>query len=124
MKKMFLLITLTVISIFSYGVEKNPVNENVENKTSEQSNWIKGIPEDQVYWGKMAEGMSCALIDHFWGTNFDGYKDRYYFNYGNDLSNMSTGNYWPQAHAMDVIVDAYIESVLSRYLSFMVGRDS
>ena len=68
MKKFFLLIPLTLISIFSCGVEKDSVNENVENKTSEQSNWIKGTPKDQVYWEKMAEGMSRALIDHFWGA--------------------------------------------------------
>lgn len=63
--------------------------------------------KDQAYWQKMADGMSQALVNRFWGANFDGYPDRYYFNYGSDLSNMTTNHYWPQAHAMDVMVDAY-----------------
>ena len=60
------------------------------------------------YWNKMAEGMSQALIDRFWGANFYGFDKRYYFNYGSNLSNLTTNHYWPQAHAMDVVVDAYI----------------
>lgn len=58
----------------------------------------------------MADGMSQALVRHFWGANFEGYPDRYYFNYGSDLSNMTTNHYWPQAHAMDVLVDAYMRT--------------
>ena len=42
-------------------------------------------------------------------------KKRYYFNYGSDLSDMSTNNYWPQAHAMDVLVDAYMRTGKSYY---------
>ena len=67
-------------------------------------------PKDLKYWQQMAEGMSQALIKHFWGAGFEGYEDRYYFNYGSDLSNMTTNHYWPQAHAMDVIVDAYLRT--------------
>ncbi len=70
------------------------------------------------YWNKMAEGMSRALVKHFWGANFEGYPDRYYFNYGSDLSNMTTNHYWPQAHAMDVIVDAYMRTSDKYYLDF------
>lgn len=68
------------------------------------------------YWQKMADGMSEALIKHFWGANFKGYEDRYYFNYGSDLSNMTTNHYWPQAHAMDVMVDAYMRTGGKQYL--------
>ncbi|WP_294481744.1 glycoside hydrolase family 76 protein [uncultured Bacteroides sp.] len=68
-----------------------------------------------AYWQKMADGMSKALIKHFWGANFEGYESRYYFNYGSDLSNMTTNHYWPQAHAMDVMVDAYIRSSSKEY---------
>ena len=64
--------------------------------------------KDKAYWNKMADGMSTALIDNFWGAKFDGYPGRYYFNYGSNLSNMTTEHYWPQAHAMDVMVDAYM----------------
>ncbi len=67
------------------------------------------------YWQKMADGMTKALIEHFWGANFKGYEDRYYFNYGSDLSNMTTNHYWPQAHAMDVLVDAYMRTGDKQY---------
>ena len=63
----------------------------------------------------MADGTSEALIKHFWGAGFEDYEDRFYFNYGSDLSDMSTNNYWPQAHAMDVLVDAYMRTGDVRY---------
>lgn len=69
-------------------------------------------------WETMANGMTQALINHFWGANFDGHPGRYYFNYGSDLSNMTTNHYWPQAHAMDVIVDAYMRTGEKQYLNF------
>lgn len=70
---------------------------------------------DRTYWHQTAEGMSQALLRHFWGASFDGYPTRYYFNYGSDLSDLSTNHYWPQAHAMDVIVDAYIRTGSQQY---------
>lgn len=66
--------------------------------------------QNRDYWNRMADGMSQALIEHFWGANFEGYENRYYFNYGSDLSDMTTNHYWPQAHAMDVLVDAYMRT--------------
>lgn len=71
--------------------------------------------KSSTYWQEMADGMAQALIKHFWGANFKGYEDRYYFNYGSDLSNMTTNHYWPQAHAMDVLVDAYMRTDAKRY---------
>lgn len=68
------------------------------------------------HWKKMADGMTQSLIDKFWGANFKGYEKRYYFNYGSNLSNMTTEHYWPQAHAMDVIVDAYQRTKDKKYL--------
>lgn len=72
--------------------------------------------KDALYWHRTAEGMSQALLKHFWGANFEGHPTRYYFNYGSDLSNLGTDHYWPQAHAMDVIVDAYIRTGNAEYL--------
>ena len=70
----------------------------------------------QPNWQQMADGMTNALIKRFWGAEFPGYKKRYYFNYGSDMSNMTTEHYWPQAHAMDVIVDAYMRTGDKKYL--------
>lgn len=73
--------------------------------------------KNKAYWNKMANGTTDALIEHFWGASFKGYEKRYYFNYGSDLSNMTTEHYWPQAHAMDVIVDAYLRTGKKKYLN-------
>ena len=70
---------------------------------------------DATYWRNMADGMSQALISRFWGANFEGHPTRYYFNYGSDLSDMTTNHYWPQAHAMDVLVDAYMRTGDKQY---------
>ena len=71
--------------------------------------------KNAAYWNAMADGMAQALIEQFWGANFEGYPDRYYFNYGSNQSNMGTDHYWPQAHAMDVLVDAYMRTGDKQY---------
>lgn len=71
--------------------------------------------KDKAYWNNMAEGMSQALIDNFWGASFKEYPERYYFNYKSHLSDLGTNHYWPQAHAMDVIIDAYMRTGDKKY---------
>lgn len=73
--------------------------------------------KDQAYWHTMADGMVNSLIRSFWGAEFPGYEKRYYFNYASNLSDLGTDHYWPQAHAMDVIVDAYLRTHDKRYLN-------
>lgn len=91
--------------------------ENGErNNVMMKQNPANTVEKTSVDWQKMADGMSKALIKHFWGASFEGYENRYYFNYGSDLSNMTTDHYWPQAHAMDVMVDAYMRSGSKEYL--------
>lgn len=94
MKRVLLLIIILALSLKSNASDKN-----------------------STQWNTMADGMSQALIKHFWGANFDGYQDRYYFNYGSDMSDMTTAHYWPQAHAMDVIVDGYLRTGNKQYLN-------
>ena len=102
---LFLCLTL---QLFAETGEKNAVI--VENSM------VTPAEKTPAYWKKTADGMSKALIEHFWGANFKGYENRYYFNYGSDLSNMTTNHYWPQAHAMDVMVDAYTRTGSKQYL--------
>ncbi|GGG72841.1 alpha-1,6-mannanase [Parapedobacter pyrenivorans] len=89
---------------------------SLQGKTN--SNGVISTEKDAAFWSRMADGMTQALIKHFWGANFEGHPERYYFNYGSDLSNMTTNHYWPQAHAMDVIVDAYSRTSEKQYLNF------
>ena len=117
-RKVLLLTTLTFLFL-SYTVQSsNPIQSNGPNQTLVQSQKSKKNKKDTRYWKKMAEGMSRALTTRFWGANFKEYPDRYYFNYGSDLSNMTTNHYWPQAHAMDVVVDAYLRTSDKYYLNF------
>lgn len=118
MKIFFSLMILVVFSfsLHSEGIDKIDLKlESNQTQVQAKANTTK---KDYAYWNKMAEGMNRALIDHFWGANFEGYEDRYYFNYGSDLSNMTTNHYWPQAHAMDVVVDAYLRTSLQYYLDY------
>lgn len=118
MKKIILLIALAAISFSLHCEEIDKIDLKLEsNQTQVQAKAIT-TKKDYAYWNKMAEGMNRALIDHFWGANFDGYEDRYYFNYGSDLSNMTTNHYWPQAHAMDVVIDGYLRTSSEYYLDY------
>lgn len=117
MRKINSIVAIASILILSFCGNKKEVSDGSENKQGEEAN-IDGQVKDQAYWEGIAEGMSKSMITHFWGANFEGYEDRYYFNYGSDLSNMTTNHYWPQAHAMDVVVDAYMRSSDQYYLDF------
>ena len=108
-----LLITVFFLSLtLQLSAETGGSNAVIVEKTT-----ASPAEKTPVYWQKMADGMSQALIKHFWGANFKGYENRFYFNYGSDLSNMTTNHYWPQAHAMDVMVDAYMRTGSKQYLN-------
>lgn len=64
---------------------------------------------------KWADDMAQALIDNFWGASFKEHPDRYFFNKTSQQADMGTGDYWPQAHAIDVITDAYIRTKNQKY---------
>lgn len=72
------------------------------------------IEDEYVYdtgyvidWSAAADSASSTLPDRFW--NEEGY-----FNYQND-GNGTGFQYWPQAQAMDVIIDAYLRSGNTKY---------
>ena len=68
-------------------------------------------------WNKIADGMATALVKNFWGASFKEHPDRYFFNKMSQQADMATNDYWPQAHAMDVIVDAYLRTHDEKYLA-------
>ena len=66
----------------------------------------KTINEDgssSINWMSVADSSSRSLVANFWNTT------RYYFNEASDSITWG-GHYWPQAHALDVLVDAYLRS--------------
>lgn len=65
--------------------------------------------EKSVNWQNAADSGSMSLVDNFWnGTGK-------YFN--NDNHGNTGFQYWPQAHALDVLIDAYTRTNKSSYLS-------
>lgn len=75
--------------------------------------WAQGKNHD---WNKLADGMVNALVKNFWGASFKETPDRYFFNKKSHQADMGTGDYWPQAHAIDVITDAYMRTGDKKYL--------
>lgn len=62
----------------------------------------------KIDWEAAADSSTMSLVDRFWNT------EQHYFNYENDGADKSF-HYWPQAHAMDVIIDAYLRTGDSKY---------
>jgi len=56
-----------------------------------------------VNWSTIADSSSKALVNSFWNSTYG------YFNDASDSESWN-GHYWPQAHALDVLVDAYVRS--------------
>lgn len=63
-----------------------------------------------IDWDAAASQSTDALIDQFW--NAEGY-----FNYGSAQSDVGF-QYWPNAHAMDVIIDAYQRTGDTKYEAY------
>lgn len=53
-------------------------------------------------WSDAADSSSYALIQNYWNSSEN------YFNYGNRGN--TDFHYWPQAHALDVMLDAYLRT--------------
>lgn len=69
-----------------------------------------------IDWQAAADSSTTALTSRFWNTS------THYFVYNADeFSNGQDPGYWPQAHAMDVIIDAYVRTGDTKY-SDMFGQ--
>lgn len=63
-----------------------------------------------INWYAAAESSTTALINSFWNASGK------YFNY--DSNGNTAFHYWPQAHALDVLVDASLRSGDAKYKSY------
>lgn len=59
-------------------------------------------------WTELADKSSSAFIDGFWNAS------RSHFN-NNTTGTINPYDYWPEAHAIDVVIDAYVRSGNSKY---------
>ncbi|HHT35165.1 MAG TPA: glycosyl hydrolase family 76 [Bacteroidales bacterium] len=63
-----------------------------------------------IIWNNVAGSSSDALISSFWNSGGN------YFN--TDNSGNTTFQYWPNAHGLDVLIDAYLRSDDATYRSY------
>src|SRR6187551_1899880 len=66
-----------------------------------------------INWAKAADSSSQSLVNNFYNTQGN------YFNSQNTGSNYTQFQYWPQAHALDVMVDAYNRTKSQSYLDII-----
>lgn len=66
--------------------------------------------EHRIDWYAAADSSSTALLNHFWNTGSR------YFNY--DSNGNTQFHYWPQAHALDVLLDAYLRTDNTLYSNY------
>lgn len=92
MKKALFILPLLFASLQSCEIKDEYIGGEVNN----------------INWEAAANSSSVTLLDRFWNENGN------YFNYGNDGMDNSF-HYWPQAHAMDVIIDAYMRTGDTKY---------
>ena len=91
----FFLITFTIL--FSCGSDND--NEPIID------------PEEiTINWNDAANSSSSALINSFWGSG-----DKYFYY---DSNGKKDFHYWPQAHALDVLVDAYVRTGDNTYKNY------
>ena len=63
-----------------------------------------------IDWNKAADSSSKNLVSKFWNPSGN------YFNEKNGNTNF---HYWPQAHALDVLIDAYLRTGDNQYKTLM-----
>jgi predicted alpha-1,6-mannanase (GH76 family) len=65
------------------------------------------------YWNPVADTCSRSLITNFWNT-----AENFFREGGNGTTISQRFEYWPQAHALDVLVDAYIRTENNFYSDY------
>jgi predicted alpha-1,6-mannanase (GH76 family) len=68
--------------------------------------------EQEKIWGARADMSSKALIRNYWNA------ENSYFNYG-ERGSKTEFHYWPQAHALDVMLDAFNRTKDTSYLPYI-----
>lgn len=97
MKKIYSLIVLAMLVMVSCSKENDPIDN--------------GGDDTQTDWIAAAESSSLSLVNSFWNVGSN------YFNY--DSNGKLDFHYWPQAHGLDVLVDAYLRSGNSSYKNYI-----
>lgn len=98
--------SLLLLAFASYGCSESDEFQYITPPS-------KPEPEKEVInWQDAANKSSQAFLDNFWNEEM-GFFDTY-INIPEGISH----NYWPQAHAMDVIIDSYIRTGDAKYSEY------
>lgn len=97
MKKLFLLFFIPLILV-ACGDDDKP------------NNGPGGGEEEEIDWSAAAEAGTGALTKLFWNAQSN------YFNY--DSNGKTDFHYWPQAHGLDVLIDAYLRTGDNKYKTY------
>ena len=100
MKKIIGLAALTALMASTVTVSFDNVDEYVPPTVP------SGYTTD---WNAVADSSTTAFIQNFWNA------EKGFFNAKSDGYHGETNNYWPQAHAMDVIIAAYLRTGDKKY---------
>lgn len=99
-----------LIGLLTFGIEGCSSSSDEPEKPEEQkpndNNDNNKEEETKVDWQKVANLSSSSLLDFYWN------KQKNFFNYYPSKADTPAEDwhYWPQAHAMDVLIDAYIRT--------------
>ncbi len=113
MKKFFffaplLVAALCITSCGSDDDEPTPTGTENTGGSSESTDDTTPKKDTTVNWDSIATQATNTLINYFWNSTG-------YFNNESGVANGDGWNYWPQAHAMDVIIDAYKRTGNTKY---------
>lgn len=100
--------TTTIVALtLSCSCSPRTDNPSIPPENKEEEQGQKKDDNDKEYFAKAAEEATDALIDFFWKPS------RGYFSANEKFE------YWPNAHALDVLTDAYKRSGNSKYKDLM-----
>lgn len=109
--KNILFILTTVLLAVGCGQVDDIYYERTPSSSGEDGSYT---PISKTYWANAADSATGALVANFWSGN-DSY---FYMDYDPPASHPGGFQYWPQAHAMDVVIDAYVRTQEAAYLAY------
>ncbi|MDR1416456.1 MAG: glycosyl hydrolase family 76 [Prevotellaceae bacterium] len=109
--KNILLILVGILSAAGCGQVDDVYYERTPSSLSDGSDYT---PISKAYWSQVADSATEALINNFWSSA----NDYFYMDFQPPELHPGGFQYWPQAHAMDVVIDAYVRTQDAAYLEY------